>query len=173
MGARGRRTTPSILKYVRGNPSKEKLPDDEPTPDLLDEKHEPPAWLNEAEAAEWRELVPVLVNMRVFTEADVLAVGVLCTYIAEMKECREKCEKLGADTVYMEPDPNNPGKMRIKHSQPSSWHVRMQQAKKAMRSFMQEYGLTASSRTAISLNASQSPNDFSAFLERRRNRAGA
>ena len=78
MGKRGPAPQPSILKYIRGNPSKEPLNENEPTPDLADELHPPPQWLEGGALQKWLEVTPVLLRMRVFTEADVETIARYC-----------------------------------------------------------------------------------------------
>lgn len=173
MGARGPTPQPSVIKYVRGNPSKDPLPTDEPTPDLLPANEPAPEWLDDNERAEWDDIVPVLRGMRVFTEADRIAVALMASYMAEIKEAREQVKQYGKDTLFFGPDPSRPGKVRIKHSQPTSWYTRMQNCKKELRAMLREFGMTASSRSAISINAAQSENPLSSHVKRRSNRRRA
>lgn len=79
MGKRGPAPEPSILKYIRGNPSKEKVNPSEPTPELLENFAPPEVIADDALAAKkWQESVPVLRRMRVFTEADLDAWVLYC-----------------------------------------------------------------------------------------------
>ena len=78
MGKRGPAPQPSILKYVRGNPRKEKLNENEPTPELVDDGIQPPEGLPERALKKWHEAKKVLRDMRVLTEADTETLARYC-----------------------------------------------------------------------------------------------
>jgi P27 family predicted phage terminase small subunit len=78
MGLRGPAPKPTALKLLQGNPGHRALNAAEPKPE---EKAPPcPLYIREdPEAAkEWKRLTPILLRMRVLTEADATVLGSLC-----------------------------------------------------------------------------------------------
>jgi P27 family predicted phage terminase small subunit len=175
MGKRGPAPEPSILKYIRGNPSKGTLPRNEPTPDLLDNL-DPPESIADDDGAvkKWNESVPMLRRMRVFTEADVDAWAVYCHTWSKWLEARDKCKQFGRDNVLMEPDPNRTdGRMRIKWTQPHSWAVDERSLRNDLRRMQQDFGLTPSSRSQVSTHAQEETDPVAAYAAKRRRTSGA
>lgn len=89
----GRIPTPTALKIMQGNPGKRALPKDEPKPTEIEPTR--PGKLSERAHAEWDRLAPILQRMRVLTEADGAALGMLCADIAELEEITAEIEKTG------------------------------------------------------------------------------
>ena len=175
MGKRGPAPEPSILKYIRGNPSKDTLPTNEPTPELLD-KLDPPESIAEDPVAvkKWHATVPMLRRMRVFTEADVDAWAVYCHTWSKWLEAKDKCKQFGRDNVMMEPDPNRTdGRMRIKWTQPHSWAVDERSLRNDLRRMQQDFGLTPSSRSQVSTHAQEETDPVAAYAAKRRRSPGA
>jgi P27 family predicted phage terminase small subunit len=176
MGKRGPAPEPSILKYIRGNPSKDALPASEPTPELLDNLDPPVTIADDAEAVKkWNATVPMLRRMRVFTEADVDAWALYCHTWSKWIEAKDKCRQLGRDNVQMEPDPNRTdGRMRIKWTQPYSWAVDERSLRGDLRRMQQDFGMTPSSRSQVSTtNGSADTDPVAAYAAKRRRTPGA
>ena len=70
MGARGPAPMPSRLRAARGNPGQRKLLPDEVQPARPLEMLQPPEWLGEVAATEWRRLAPSLFAQGLLTIAD-------------------------------------------------------------------------------------------------------
>ena len=175
MGKRGPPPQPSILKYIRGNPSKERLNEAEPTPDLNDEFDVPESLAgNELALRKWHESVPVLRRMRVLTEADVEPWSRYCLKWADWMQARDKCKQFGRDNITMEPDPNRTdGKLRIKWTQPHSWAVEERALHRDLLRLEQEFGLTPSSRSQVTIHANPADDPIAAFVKKRSDSAGA
>jgi P27 family predicted phage terminase small subunit len=176
MGKRGPAPEPSILKYIRGNPSKDALPASEPTPELLDNLDPPVTIADDAEAVKkWHATVPMLRRMRVFTEADVDAWALYCHTWSKWIEAKDKCRQLGRDNVQMEPDPNRTdGRMRIKWTQPYSWAVDERSLRGDLRRMQQDFGMTPSSRSQVSTtNGNADTDPVAAYAAKRRRTPGA
>ena len=169
MGKRGPAPEPSILKYIRGNPSKETLNAAEPTPDLLDNFDPPEELTGDALAIKkWHRSVPVLRKMRVFTEADVDAWVIYCITWANWIRAKEKCEQLGRDNMQTEIDPTRTdGRLRIKWSQPHSWATAERSFAKDLLRLQQEFGLTASSRSQVTIHDSADDDPVGAYRQKR------
>lgn len=84
-----RRRIPTAVKKARGNPGKRSLPKNEPVPTLAISK-EPPSWLTEPQAAEWKAAVTNAHPGHLSS----LDGNVLATYCVAMTVYREAAEKI-------------------------------------------------------------------------------
>ena len=91
----GRPNTPTKLKVVRGTARKDRTNPAEPHP-TGPLPTEPPEWISEAAKPWWTRVHALLVQMRVATDADPVAVGLLCDALAEYVAARRKVEEDGA-----------------------------------------------------------------------------
>jgi P27 family predicted phage terminase small subunit len=175
MGKRGPAPQPSILKYIRGNPSKESLNTDEPTPDILPGTPPPPPTLDGKAVEVWKDVVQTLSRMKVLTEADVPTLTRYCIETVLYLACYEKVKIAGEEYTHWEPDPNRTdGKLRIKYTQVAPWATQMHRHHAAMLRIEQEFGMTPSSRSQVTTNGSRAEADpLAAFVSRRGNSAGA
>jgi len=166
MGKRGPAPEPSIIKYLKGNPSKNALNRDEPTPDLLGPDLEPPPILDGVAIAVWHDMVARLSGMRVLTEADI---PVLTRYCIEAKlylAAYEKVKLVGEDYIHYEPDPINAGKVRIKYTQVAPWAVQMQRHHASMLRIEQEFGMTPSSRSQVKVHGTRADSPVAQWRAR-------
>ena len=174
MGKRGPAPQPSILKYIRGNPSKEALNSDEPTPELAPENLPPPAWLEGMALSKWEECVPVLSRMRVLTEADKEPLARYCTLWEQWKINYDRVKQIGGEITHLEADPTrNDGKLRIKYSQVAPWASQMTKLAVLLLRIEQEFGLTPSSRSQVTLHGSRNDDPLATFVKKRSGAAGA
>lgn len=110
MGARGPTKQPTQIRILRGNPSKEPLPENEfkPKPILSS----CPDWINEEAKKVWHDLSPKLQDL--VTEIDHYNFMNLCLSISEMKLAQMIVDKEGLtyvlttkngdDMVYQRPE---------------------------------------------------------------------
>ena len=84
----GRPPVPTALKILRGNPGKHRLNLREPKP--APSSLEPPAWLDAAAAAIWREEAPGLLRLGLLSRADRLMFALLCDRAAQYQVALEK-----------------------------------------------------------------------------------
>jgi len=174
MGKRGPAPEPSILKYIRGNPSKSKLSAAEPTPDLLPQEFPPPADLAGVALNVWKDTVRTLSRMRVLTEADLPTLKRYCIESSLYLACYEKVKVGGEEYTHWELDPNRTdGKLRIKYTQVAPWATQMHRHHAAMLRIEQEFGMTPSSRSQVTINASAEADPVAAFVKKRSDRTGA
>lgn len=173
MGKRGPPPEPSILRYIRGNPSKSPMNENEPTPELADESVPPPQLLNEEAAAVWREMVQKLSAMRVLTDADLPLLERYCIERTQYVKCYKKVLQHGEEYTHYEPDPNEPEKLRIKYTQVAPWATQMHRHHTAMLKIEQEFGMTPSSRSQVSANGSRESDPLAAFAAQRSGGSGA
>jgi P27 family predicted phage terminase small subunit len=175
MGKRGPAPEPSILKYIRGNPSKDLLPSDEPTPALMPQDFPPPKTLDGKSIEVWKEAVQTLARMRVLTEADVPTLTRYCIETVLYLACYEKVKVAGEEYTHWEPDPNRAdGKLRIKYTQVAPWATQMHRHHAAMLRIEQEFGMTPSSRSQVSTtNGNADTDPVAAYAAKRRRPSGA
>ena len=174
MGKRGPAPEPSILKYIRGNPSKEALNTAEPTPALVAADFPPPKVLEGKAVEVWADTVPKLSRMRVLTDADVPTLTRYCIETVLYLACYEKVKSAGEEYIHWEPDPNRTdGKLRIKYTQVAPWASQMHKHHMAMLRIEQEFGMTPSSRSQVTTNGSQQDDPLAAFVKKRSGGAGA
>lgn len=93
MGLRGPSPVPTAMKVIRGNPGKRKLNRNEPKP-IITLPH-CPAYLDENARTEWDRLAPILVRMKILTEADYIALASLCQTYSTMMKAQEQLNKSG------------------------------------------------------------------------------
>jgi P27 family predicted phage terminase small subunit len=175
MGKRGPAPEPSILKYIRGNPSKESLPTSEPTPALVQQDFPPPKTLDAKGIEVWNDMVPKLARMRVLTEADVPTLTRYCIESSLYLVCYEKVKLGGEEYTILETDPTRTdGRLRIKYTQVAPWATQMHRHHAAMLRIEQEFGMTPSSRSQVSTtNGNAESDQIAAFVQKRGKKTGA
>jgi P27 family predicted phage terminase small subunit len=93
MGLRGPAPKPSSLVVLEGNRGRRPINDREPKPRAVRPKC--PAYLDEAGQKEWKRLIPILMRMRILTEADGIALANLCQASSTMVKAQEQLNKVG------------------------------------------------------------------------------
>jgi P27 family predicted phage terminase small subunit len=89
----GRPPTPSALKLLAGNPGKRPINQDEPKLELSEPNC--PEYLDEVAQREWKRIVPILMRMRVLSEADEIQLANLCQTYATMIDAQTKLKQAG------------------------------------------------------------------------------
>src|ERR1700737_731051 len=93
MGVRGPAPVPRAINEIRGNPGKRKPNKREPQPEV--KMPLKPAHLDEVASAEWDRTAPILMGMRVLTEADYMALASLCQAYSTMVNAQVQMNKSG------------------------------------------------------------------------------
>ena len=93
MGLRGPAPLPTQIKIVRGTDQPCRTARNEPKPRLR--KPHCPEHLDEHARTEWKRLVPILMRMKVLTEADYMALANLCQVYSTMANAQEQLNKSG------------------------------------------------------------------------------
>lgn len=83
---RGRKPEPTVIRAMRGNPSKRPLPIE---PAVADGAQMPDD-LSPAEQRYWDDLSPLLERVRILKETDALALAALCRDLAQEEEIRRQ-----------------------------------------------------------------------------------
>lgn len=153
MAVRGRKPTPTPLKVLRGNPGKRALNAREPKPRPI--LGEPPAFLDPEAKRLWEELAPKLERLAVGTEIDAPSFAMACThYVLAVKAARIlKREGLS--------DRDERGLAR-KH--PMTQVLRDNSA--AWLRYAEQFGLTPSARSRLTVPQPDNPDEFEEFLRR-------
>lgn len=143
MGKRGPKPEPTVLKIAKGNPGKRPLNKREPLPPVS--RVVPPDWLSGVALEKWQEVVPLLLDMGVMTDADIGAVARYCTmfeqYLSFLKVVRETQDSKASSML-------------------------MKLAASLLR-IEQEFGMTASARSGIVSTKDTAPkDDLEAFFSK-------
>jgi P27 family predicted phage terminase small subunit len=158
MGKRGPRKQPTKLRILRGNPSKEAVPDREPEPAA--NAIVAPAWLAGEALEKWHGLVPQLLACGVLTNVDTEALARYCVIWQEWKKHLSMVQR-GADVLVMR---DEAGKVRYTQVAPSATLV-VKYAAILLR-LEQEFGLTPSARTGIVAAENAGNDPLAAFLSK-------
>ena len=160
MGRRGPPPTPTKLKIARGNPGRRTLNSAEPQPPA--DGCEMPDHLGEIAAARWRELLPMLQNVRVMTRADVEALARYCDTHEWWLAVRAKLKKEG-DTY---PILNDGGEIKYIAQRPevAIAHKLAQQ----LRQLESDFGLTPAARVSLKVEPdAKQESTLASFLARK------
>ncbi len=132
----GRKPIPTTLKLLHGNPGRRPINKDEPKPDL--EAPDCPDHLDAEARAEWARIVGKLEPLGLVTHLDRAALAGYCVTWARWVEAERKLAELGLLV-------KTPSGYPIQ----SPYLAIANQAAKAMREFLTEFGLTPSSRSRV------------------------
>ena len=93
MGLSGPPPKPTALKRAEGNPGKRRLNDREPQP--LEIAPRCPPHLDKLARQEWKRIVPILLQMRILTEADGMCLANLCQAWSTLIQAQTKLTGMG------------------------------------------------------------------------------
>lgn len=143
MGRRGPAPKPTHLKIIEGTFRKDRAPANEPKP----KPYVPtcPRWLGHEAKAEWRRIVPELMQLGLLTKIDRSALAAYCGAYEMWYEAKKSLDEAGTlvqvtESGYVAPRPE----VGIINS-----------ALKTMKAFLAEFGMSPASRTRV--NAESSP----------------
>lgn len=138
MGARGPAPKPTRLKVLQGNPGHQKINRHEPKPRPVAPKC--PSWLDAEAKREWRRVAPALERLGLLTEVDGTALAGYCQSYSRWRACQmvlsEKGLTFETESGYLMPRPE----VSIGNK-----------ALVEVRAFCQQFGLTPSARSRMSL----------------------
>ncbi len=149
---KGRKPTPSHLKVVRGTERADRRNDAEPRPTR--ERPSAPAHMSDRARECWGYIIGVLDSMGVLTEADALAVELLCEARADWLDARKEIEGAGGPTY--QSINQQTGAVLIK-AHPA---VAMRNdAARRLQSLLAEFGCTPSSRSKVGAGGGDGEED--------------
>lgn len=139
---KGRKPTPSHLKVVRGTNRADRMNDAEPNPRRA--RPSAPEHMSARGREAWDYVVDILDRMGVLTEADALAVELLCEARADWLSARDAIEAAGGETYE---SVNGVTGQRLVKAHPA---VAMRSdAARRLQSLLAEFGMSPSSRTKV------------------------
>lgn len=114
-------------------------PGEEPEPEIVEALPPPPDWLGEYGAKEWDRVGPILVQLRLLTDSDLLTFAAYCANVQLMIESMIDIEKNGTTILGARGEVRNPALASFA------------QAVTALRALACEFGMTPSSRARMRL----------------------
>ena len=142
---------PTEIKKQRGTLRKDRINDNEPKlPSVIPPI---PTWLSEDGQKAFSELSTLLHDMSVLTQADELALTLLCDAYSEYKKAKEVVNELGSTMEVTSREGNTKSVIRPEVQIANQSFVRVFQ-------LLKEFGLTPSSRAKVNAieNASTTPD---------------
>jgi P27 family predicted phage terminase small subunit len=140
---------PTALRVLEGNPARRPLPRNEYQPPRSDDVPEPPWYLNERAAAEWRRVAPLLFHAGVLTSVDTAVFASYC-YVYD----------LWLRAVAVE---NDARKSRDRAMQIQIGRV-ISQLTRDLLLVSKHFGMTPSSRSRVSVISSLRPGRFDGLV---------
>lgn len=157
----GRRPLPTAVKKLRGNRGKRPLNADEP----IAESGEPemPADLPELAQAEWKSIVPDLMKMGVLSKIDGKALAAYCYAFARWIQAEQEVADLGilVEEPIVSRETGEIVGYKIKKN-PAIPIVN--EALRAMKSFLIEFGLSPASRSRLKIEKQKPADPLEAYL---------
>ena len=138
MAVRGRKPKPTNLKVLEGNPGQRPLNENEPKPKPI--APDCPDWLADVAKEEWKRIAPQLETLGLLTQIDMAMLAGYCQMYARWKAA----ELILAEKGLTFETPSGYEQQRPEVSIAKN-------ALSEMRTLAAEFGMSASSRTRISL----------------------
>lgn len=141
----GRRPKPTELKKAQGNPGKRPLNELEPQPEIIDGSV--PAYLSKPARRWWDLLSPMLIRIKILTEADHLALAMLCEQAAQADEATRLIRKSG---IMVKKQLYDRAGKKIGHVPVINPAFKVQvECTKQLKSLLTEFGITPASRAKV------------------------
>ena len=154
MSKPGPRPTPTKLKLLTGNPGKRPLNTNEPEFEPGDVA--PPGFLDDRAVEEWKRLASSMVQLGLLSKGDRMTFAAYCQSVSDYQQACEHIRKYGTITKN--------GRQII----PSPFVSMRNRALQNVRFMAQEFGLTASARSRISIESGNTHEDaFDAWQQNR------
>lgn len=164
----GRRPKPTEQKLLQGNPGRRPLNKNEPKP--ATGAPTMPRWLSKAARAEWKEIVPILLGMKVLTRADGKALAAYCQSYSMWKQAQEEVDANGItflEQAAIEDDDGKTVLVTLKIRKNPAVTV-AENSMKIMKGFLVEFGLSPASRARLKTeNGEESEDPMESFLRRK------
>lgn len=127
-------------------------------PETSDGIPDPPSWMSEADAGQFREIAGTLNRMRVLAKEDYYAVSLIATEFVDYLKLREVTSREGM--TYEQRTEN--GSLNIRRRPEADLQV---QKANYLRQLFKEYGLTAASRSKIEAKKEDSDDILDSLLD--------
>lgn len=147
------RRIPTALKIAAGNPGKRPLNKLEPSPAPL-EMHRP-EHLSETALRYWDEYAPMLLRLKVLTEADRNALVRLCDLLSQLEQASQTLREEGLIVHRPRYDRNGErmydGETPVTMVEKNPMFLIQMELDKQVKTLMVEFGLTPASRTKVTV----------------------
>ena len=160
----GRPPKPTALKLLEGNPGKRALNDREPK--VAPGRPKRPTWLAVKARRHWHQAVQALEGMGVLTVADGPAVALLANALAEYIEAAREVEERGL--TFMDVRLDKEGTVISSVIRPNPATAVRADAWRRVNLMLQQFGLTASSRSKVKVEKPEEEDALEALLSRRK-----
>jgi len=147
----GRKPKPTEEKRLRGNPGGRPLNADEPQADIYEKVPDPPEWLGAYGKKEWYRAAPILMKMRLLTEADWASFATYCQNFHTMIMASIDIEENGISLKNQRGPVRNPALATLAASTT------------AIRAFCAEFGMTPSARSRMKFAGVDDDDDLDMF----------
>ncbi|MHC4197789.1 MAG: phage terminase small subunit P27 family [Planctomycetota bacterium] len=156
MAKPGRKSKPTRLKLLRGNPGKRAINKKEPKPELV-QNIKCPAWFGKIAKAEWNRITPELQQLKLLTAIDMKGLEAYCLTYQEYVESERVLAKEGR--VYETVAKNGEQAFRARPEVMIS-----QKARQLLKGFLAEFGMSPSSRSGVSTSDDSDKDNATAKL---------
>lgn len=142
---------PTALKIQRGNPGKQKLPQNEPSPPKA--APQCPKFLDADAKVEWKRIVPLLMDLGCLALMDRAALAAYCACYSRWANAEEKLAETQSIVAGEMGEPVKNPWLAVRNNELAQ-----------MKGFLVEFGMTPSSRTRVQTTATGSNNPKSRFF---------
>lgn len=149
---------PSHLRLVRGNPSKRPITKGTQAPPVKGGKT--PAFLSKNEQNWYKKIINQLIEREILTELDLKAVEMLVKAYSDYRTINSVLESDGIIQKVV----TTTGDTRTK---PSPFLGEAREARKELKAWLQEFGMTPASRSKVNVNEAETIDPFAALLSKR------
>lgn len=151
---KGRKTTPTALKTIRGTDQPCRINSQEPYSEKIIKLPPPPIWFGKLARKIYRSKGSELINMNLLGQIDIDMFLSYCVEYASYLETTEEINKLEYDTILT--DENEKVYQRLTKRNASAWE--------RSKTIATQFGFTPSSRASLKLQPQQKQDDFEKFL---------
>ena len=152
--------TPTVVKLLRGNPGKRRLPVGEPMPPSAPTCPSPPSCLAWYAVEEWERVAPELHALGLLTVLDVPMFAVYCSAYAQWRAAEEQLAEAAAA------DPENDGLVIERDGRlianPATGIAR--RSAELMLRVAAEFGMTPAARSRINAGVPRPPGKFDGLI---------
>lgn len=154
----GPRTKPTKLKVVTGNPGKQKLPENEPEPEVTEKPLPAPRELDKVGKKEWRRISKLLHSLGLLTKIDRTGLMAYCVHYSTWIDALQNIQKSGAVVKA----PKTGFLMQSVYLQIAN------KAQGEMRKWLCEFGMTPSSRAGLKIESKKPKSKTEKFRKRKK-----
>ena len=147
---------PTALKKLQGNPGKRALNTSEPQPPAPVSVPYAPRFLTAEAKREWRRIVPLLMELGLYTEIDHAAISMYCQAYGRWLDAEREIDQDGAVRT------TDKG-----YEHQAAWVQIANKRFDQVRRMLAEFGLTPASRSRLRIDGPEEQDELEALLFRR------